>query len=74
MLNKVATITVLPNVFEFRKQRSGELRAGGRAVDLRGQSLKLSTEAAVCERVSLLIGGASMSIGGARPLLGTGPE
>ena len=45
-------------------------RAGGRAVDLGGQafirggqSLKLSTNVAVFKRVSLLIGGSSMSIG-----------
>ena len=56
-LNEVATITVLSNVFEFWKQRSGEFTAGSRAVDLGGQSLKLSTEAAVFKRVSLLIWG-----------------
>ena len=51
-------------------------RAGARAVDLRGpsvyqggQSLKLSTKATVFKRVSLLIGGPSMSIGGPGPLL-----
>ena len=49
-------------------------RAGARAVDLRGpsvyqggQSLKLSTKATVFKRVSLLIGGPSMSIGGPGP-------
>ena len=50
-------------------------RAGGKAVDLgwpsvyqEGQSLKVSTKAAVFKRVSLLIGGrASMSIRGACP-------
>ena len=34
--------------------------------------MKLSTEAAVFKRVSSLIGGASMSFGGARPSLGAG--
>ena len=55
-------------------------RVGARAVDLGtpsvyqgGQSLKLSTKAAVLERVSLLIGGPSTSIGGARLPLGAGP-
>ena len=49
-------------------------RTGARAVDLRGpsvyqgdQSLKLSTKATVFKRVSLLIGGPSMSIGGPGP-------
>ena len=59
-------------------------RAGARAVDLGGQafirggqSLKLSTKAAVFKKLSLLIGGPSMSIGEVRPpwpLLGAGPE
>ena len=49
-------------------------RVGARAVDLRGpsvyqggQSLKLSTKATVFKKVSLLIGGPSMSIGGPGP-------
>ena len=47
------------------KITSCSTRAGARAVDLGGQSLKLSTKAAVFKRVSLLIGGrASVSIRG----------
>ena len=49
-------------------------RAGAREVDLRGpsvyqggQSLKLSTKATAFKRVSLSIGGPSMSIGGPGP-------
>ena len=57
----------------------GMTRAGGRAVDLRGgpsvyqgrgQSLKLSTKAAVFKRVSLLIGGG----GGGSMSVGAGPK
>ena len=46
-------------------------------MDLSGgrQSLKLSTKAAVFKRVSLLIGGPSLSIGGQAPAsFGAGPE
>ena len=55
---------------------NGTSRAGARALDVGGpsvyqggggQSLKLSTKAAVFKRKSLLIGGPSKSIGGAGP-------
>ena len=59
---------------EVLNQRVTVHRAGVRSVDVGGanvyqggQSLKLSTKAAVFKRISLLIGGPSMSIGGLAP-------
>ena len=65
------------------RRPSGSGRTGDRGVDLGGpsvyqggQSIKLSTKAAVCKRVSLLIGEAKHVDWGGRPLqipLGAGP-
>ena len=50
------------------------IRAGTRAVDLGGESLKLSTKATVLKRASLLIRRAKHVDWGAWPPLGVGPE
>ena len=69
-LNEVTTITVLSNVFEFWKQRSGEFRAGGRAVDLGGPKFKIKHRSHCLQKSKLADWrGASMSIGRARPPL-----
>ena len=71
----MATKTVLSNVFEFWKQRSGEFRAGGRAVDLVGPKFEIKHRSRCLQKSKLVDWrGASMSIGGARPSLGTDPE
>ena len=53
-LNKVATITVLSNVFEFWKQKRGEFRAGGRAVDLGGPKFKIKLRSRCLQKSKLV--------------------
>ena len=58
------------------QSRQPKVDLGGQAFMRGGQSLKLSTKTAVFKRVSFLVGGPSMSIGGPDPpgLLGSGSD
>ena len=53
-LNEVKTITVLSNVLEFWKQRSGEFRVGGRAVDLGGPKFEIKHRSRCLQKSKLI--------------------
>ena len=75
-LNEVTTITVLSNVFEFWKQRNGEFRAGGRAVDLGGPKFEIKYRSRCLQKSKLVDwggGGKHVDCRSQAPL-GTGPE
>ena len=67
-LNEVATITVLSNVFKFWKQRNGEFRAGGRAVDLKEPKFEIKYRSRCLQKSKLVDWGGGGGQGSASPI------